>query len=50
MPISERCERPHDHPAHGPYIRPGCNVDYACPGGPLDPTLFATDGPSEAAS
>lgn len=48
MPIPQRCERPHDHRPHGPYVRPGSKADYSCLGGPLDPTLFATD--DEAAS
>jgi hypothetical protein len=49
--ILQRCDRPEDHRPHGPYVRPPINVDYSCPGGPIDPTLFAIqDHPTEVAS
>lgn len=32
-----RCDRPHDHRAHAPYVRPEVEEDLACPGGPRTP-------------
>lgn len=34
---TQRCERPLDHRPHAPYVRPGSDADFACPGGPLPP-------------
>lgn len=32
----QRCDRTHDHRPHGPYVRPGSEQEYTCPGGPPD--------------